>query len=81
MVILYFQVLRNPLTSVFSFRVNELNKQVDKNEDRENRRNLEIEDAMKRRHERVSYHLENQGTEIHKIINLPYCICNTYVMS
>ncbi len=44
-----FLVFRNPLTTTCSFRVNEVNQQVDAKTERERKRQIEIQDALQAR--------------------------------
>ena len=49
---LFFTTIRIPLVLRFGLKRNEINQQINQNEDREQRRQLEIEEALKRRQAR-----------------------------
>ena len=52
--LLLVSAFRNPLMSLFSFKVNQINQNVDLQQVREHRRKMEIEDAKRRREIRKS---------------------------
>ena len=53
--LLLLDAFRNPLMSLFSFKVNQINHHVDPEQAREQRRKKEIEDAKRRRENRNTY--------------------------
>ena len=53
-------IFRNPLLATCAFRVNNENRQKNADEERERKRKLEIDDALKRRHERKNLVQENE---------------------
>ena len=66
--LLLLNACRNPLMSLFSFKVNQINQNVDPQQVREHRRKMEIEDAKRRREIRKS----NSDQQSHNVKGTNY---------
>ena len=47
----WYKILRNPLVAVFTFKINDATRQKNADEERNRKRDFEIQDALKRRKE------------------------------
>ena len=66
--ILSFNLVKSPFIIFLTFRVDVSNARIDQEEDRERRRNLEIQDAIEKRNKRIARQLAIQEEGMLKIV-------------